>query len=70
MQEAIGKVEVWALKWGFRFSVSKTKVVVFTNKKVQNQINLKLHEQDLEIVDCIWGFGLTKALIGKYILRK
>lgn len=58
MQKAIGNVEVWALKWGFRLSVNKTKVVVFTNKKVQNQINPKLYEQDLEIVDSFKYLGI------------
>ena len=29
MQEAISKVEEWATAWGFRFSVAKTKSVVF-----------------------------------------
>lgn len=32
MQEAIVKIEMWANKWGFRFSVSKTKIMLFTRK--------------------------------------
>lgn len=32
MQEAIVKIEMWANKWGFRFSVGKTKIMLFTRK--------------------------------------
>lgn len=38
MQEAIGKVECWGREWGFRFSVAKTKVVCFSQRKNQEQI--------------------------------
>lgn len=32
MQEAIVKIEMWANKWGFRFSVGKTNIMLFTRK--------------------------------------
>ncbi len=40
MQSALDNVEKWSYKWGFKFSVEKTKYIFFTNKKLR--IDLKL----------------------------
>lgn len=32
IQEAVVKIEMWASKWGFRFSVGKTKIMLFPKK--------------------------------------
>uniref|UniRef100_A0A3Q3AL86 Reverse transcriptase domain-containing protein n=1 Tax=Kryptolebias marmoratus TaxID=37003 RepID=A0A3Q3AL86_KRYMA len=48
LQEAVTSVENWALEWGFRFSISKSKVVVFSNKKLNININLKLYGEEIE----------------------
>lgn len=50
MQRELQKVEGWALKWGFRFSVSKTKWIVFTHKTINCQLSLKLYGNDIERV--------------------
>lgn len=51
LQQAIERVEDWALEWGFRFSVPKTKVVFFIRKRIGNDIKLKIYGEDLERVD-------------------
>lgn len=50
LQEAITKVEEWSYKWGFKFSVDKTKTVFFTRKRIGKEIKLKLYNQELERV--------------------
>lgn len=57
IQEAIGKVEEWSLKWGFRFSVSKTKAMLFTRKRI-NDIQLRMYSQDIERVKHFKFLGL------------
>ncbi len=33
LQKGINQFEEWGTKWGFKFSVEKTKVMIFANKK-------------------------------------
>uniref|UniRef100_A0A3Q3BE46 Reverse transcriptase domain-containing protein n=1 Tax=Kryptolebias marmoratus TaxID=37003 RepID=A0A3Q3BE46_KRYMA len=58
IQEVIIEIENWALQWGFRFSVDKTKVMIFTQKKINKEIKLKLYKQELEQVKCVKFLGL------------
>ncbi len=48
MQEVIWKVEEWAFDWGFKFSVEKTKTVMFSRKRVVPEVCLKMYEKSLE----------------------
>ncbi len=48
MQEVIQKVEEWAYDWGFKFSVEKTKTVIFYRKRVVPEVSLKMYEKSLE----------------------
>lgn len=46
IQESIRKLEIWALEWVFRFSVAKTEAVLFTKRKIQALISLKLYGEN------------------------
>lgn len=50
MQGAITKIEDWSYKWGFKFSVDKTKTMFFTRKRIGSTVKLKLYNQELERV--------------------
>ncbi len=50
LQEAIAIVEEWSYKWGFKFSVDKTKIMFFTRKKIGSEVKIKLYNQELERV--------------------
>ncbi len=50
LQEAIAIVEEWSYKWGFKFSVDKTKTMFFTRKKIGSEVKIKLYNQELERV--------------------
>ena len=41
LQGAIANVEEWSYKWGFKFSVEKTKTMFFTRKIISNEIKLE-----------------------------
>lgn len=58
MQQELQKVESWALAWGFRFSVSKTKWIIFTRKRIHCQLSLKLYGSDIDKVDCFKYLGI------------
>uniref|UniRef100_A0A3B5QKI5 Reverse transcriptase domain-containing protein n=1 Tax=Xiphophorus maculatus TaxID=8083 RepID=A0A3B5QKI5_XIPMA len=72
MQEALGKVEDWALEWGFRISSSKSKFVNFTNRKVGTKIKLKMYDKEVERVDKFKYLGLwfDKKLTWKIHISK
>lgn len=53
MQKAVMEVEDWARKWGFRFSVAKTQVICFSNKKISPSLNIKMYGQQLEQVNVV-----------------
>ena len=42
IQETLTLVEDWGKKWGFRFSIEKTKVMFFTRKKIDESLKLKM----------------------------
>uniref|UniRef100_A0A3B3Q2D7 Reverse transcriptase domain-containing protein n=1 Tax=Paramormyrops kingsleyae TaxID=1676925 RepID=A0A3B3Q2D7_9TELE len=58
LQEGIQQVERWGIKWSFKFSVEKSKVMFFTRKKVNEGINLKLYGSTLEKVTTFCFLGL------------
>uniref|UniRef100_A0A8C6LAI2 Reverse transcriptase domain-containing protein n=1 Tax=Nothobranchius furzeri TaxID=105023 RepID=A0A8C6LAI2_NOTFU len=71
VQEAIKMVENWSYDWGFKFSVEKTKSMVFTKgKKVME--NLTLYGKELEQVDKFKYLGVIfdKRLIWKDNINK
>ncbi|XP_023190232.1 uncharacterized protein LOC111608691 [Xiphophorus maculatus] len=72
LQEALHSVEAWALEWGFRISISKSKVVVFTNRKLNIITSLKLYENVIERIDQIkyLGFWFDKKLTWKTHVNK
>ncbi len=47
LPKSVRDVERCATEWGFKFSVEKTKFMVFTNK-VRERTNFKLHGKNLE----------------------
>uniref|UniRef100_A0A8C6VY57 Reverse transcriptase domain-containing protein n=1 Tax=Nothobranchius furzeri TaxID=105023 RepID=A0A8C6VY57_NOTFU len=57
IQEAIIKVENWSFEWGFKFSVDKTKGMVFT-KKINVKIELKLYRDPLAQVHSFRYLGV------------
>uniref|UniRef100_A0A669EWH7 Reverse transcriptase domain-containing protein n=1 Tax=Oreochromis niloticus TaxID=8128 RepID=A0A669EWH7_ORENI len=58
LQGTIRRVEEWSYKWGFKFSVDKTKVMFFTRKRVGKDVKLKLYDQELERVSKFKFLGL------------
>ena len=50
VQENLTLVEDWGRKWGFRFSIEKTKAMFFTQKKIDENIKLELYGRNLERV--------------------
>lgn len=58
VQEALTLVEDWGRKWGFRFSIEKTKVMFFTRKKIDESIKLELYGRNLERVKSFTFLGV------------
>ena len=58
LQQSLKELELWAKKWGFKFSVSKTKAMIFSQKRTENQINLKINNQDIVYVSHFKFLGL------------
>ena len=75
MQEGINQVEKWGTKWGFKFSVEKTKAMFFTRKKIR-ECNLKIYGNNLERVDhfCFLGLHFDSRLTWRehisYVVNK
>lgn len=57
-QEAMNKIEELLFKWGFKFSVEKTKTIFFTRKRVDSNIKLKLYNQEVDRVKQFKLLGL------------
>ncbi|KAI2644871.1 putative RNA-directed DNA polymerase from transposon BS [Labeo rohita] len=58
MQSALLDVEKWSHKWGFKFSVEKTKYIFFTNKRANINLKLQLYDKELEQVKVIRFLGM------------
>ncbi len=58
LQEAIATVEEWSYKWGFKFSVDKTKIMFFTRKKIGSEVKINLYNQELERVKHFTFLGI------------
>uniref|UniRef100_A0A3Q2PCB4 Reverse transcriptase domain-containing protein n=1 Tax=Fundulus heteroclitus TaxID=8078 RepID=A0A3Q2PCB4_FUNHE len=59
LQEGIDKVGKFGIEWGFKFSIEKTKVMFFTNKKIGVNKKLYFYGKELERVDCFRFFGVV-----------
>ena len=57
IQEAIEVVEKWSYAWGFRFSVDKTKSIMFTRKRGID-IEIKMYGQSIEQVKVFKFLGV------------
>ena len=70
LQQSLKELELWAKKRGFRFSVSKTKAMIFSQRKIENQTNLRLNNQDIEYVSQFKFLGLILItnLLGMHML--
>ena len=58
VQQALTTVEDWGRKWGFRFSVEKTKAMFFTRKKICDSMKLQLYNCPVERVSCFKFLGV------------
>lgn len=59
IQESVNMVEKWSYLWGFKFSVEKTKSIIFTRKKKDsNGMEVKLYGQIIEQVKVFKFLGL------------
>lgn len=58
MQKAVKEVEKWSNSWGFRFSVVKTQVICFSNKKNNPMLNIKMYGNQLEQVNVVRFLGM------------
>ena len=59
LQQSLTELENWSNKWGFRFSVSKTKAMIFTSrKKLESQNKVKIYNQDIVYVNQFKFLGL------------
>lgn len=48
IQDAINKIERWAFEWAFKFSVGKTKAMIFGQKRTTEGKKLKVYNQEIE----------------------
>ena len=58
LQEGIDRVVSWGLRWSFRFSVDKSKVMFFGRKKIREGIRLMMYGRNLERVDSFRFLGV------------
>lgn len=58
IRKAIGKVDMWSFKWGFKISTSKSCYMVFTNKRKCHVEKLFLYQQPMEKVNEFKYLGL------------
>ncbi len=58
LQNGINQVAEWGIKWGFKFSVEKTKVMIFTNKRKAKEYKVEMYGTTLEKVECFRFLGV------------
>lgn len=58
MQPAVDIVKKWALKWGFRISVDKTKVMFFTRRNINQEFKIRIYSKELERIDHFKYLGI------------
>ena len=58
LQEGTDRVVSWGLRWSFRFSVEKSKVMFFGRKKIREGIRLMMYGRSLERVDSFSFLGV------------
>lgn len=57
LQETLDKIKVWCNEWGFKVSIEKTQVIVFTRKR-KNKVELKYNDCFLKVVKKVRFLGL------------
>ena len=58
LQEGVDRVERWGLRWSFRFSVEKSKVLFFGRKKVSEDREIEMYGRRLERVSSFRFLGV------------
>ena len=58
LQQSLQELQNWCEKWGFRFSVNKTKAMIFSKNKSEQHISLKINNQNIEYVNQFKFLGL------------
>ena len=58
LQEGVDSVERWGLRWSFRFSVEKSKVMFFGRKKISEDRGIELYGSRLERVSSFRFLGV------------
>lgn len=57
MQETVRVIEEWSYSWGFKFSVEKTKMMVFTRKRVKDA-RILMYGRQIEQVNSFRFLGI------------
>lgn len=58
MQQGVDKVQKWALDWGFRISVEKTKFMLFTKRRSIQDLKITVGGSELERVEHFKYLGM------------
>jgi len=58
VQQAVNKVQQWAIQWGFRISIDKTKTLFFSRKGINLNVKFKLSGVELERVEFFKYLGI------------
>ena len=58
LQQSLQELQGWCDRWGFRFSINKTKAMIFKQNKTEQHINLKINNQNIEYVNHFKFLGL------------
>ena len=70
MQETLKCFERYCEKWRLKVNSNKTKVVVFSKRKVRQSCTFKLFGSDLEIVDSYCYLGIMFSYNGSFKIAK
>ena len=67
LQKGLNELKTYCDKWKLQINSDKTKVLIFSNKKVKKyNYNFKLGDGNLEIVDTFKYLGITFSYNGKF----
>ena len=58
MQQALHRIEQWSHTWGLEFSITKTKAIIFTHKRMKGRPILTLNQSKIEFVQQIKFLGV------------
>lgn len=59
MKEAVDDVVKWGYDWGCRFSVEKTQMGIFTNKRVEERLKVRIYGEEIERVGTFKFLGVN-----------